>query len=326
MATSVVTAVPIAVKLLSGTDATSINEIIDIVSLIPFDQVECDACGQTDPTTKCKRCRCAYYCGNDECQSDHWKKHQETCVDFAPLACKHLEPVRRIPSGRNMKCGLCPKVGNDLDLPVVLECKHAFCLTCLKRNRCENRTDDSRSSNNTATPIFCCCPTCNEEIPMVLKPSIDVETIPICLAEQYVNVAKRKDTKETEKSDLIRSAILELQKVVRGYRISSAAHSAASAEFSMTELWATVPREKAFTAHMRIAELFLQLGDTESLWKELRAVLQDETKLQMDVLLRTIGELTVGDDPLKRTGTYIMFRFIISIFFVYVSVCARQPL
>jgi tetratricopeptide (TPR) repeat protein len=118
-------------------------EVVTMTSQSKFDvnslrqYITCDACGKENPSKRCSRCRCTFYC-SVECQQEHWTKsnHKGECRPYLELKkqmsgvhtlsteeSEHVEPV-------NTCCSIC------LDEPIVnqivlKDCHHAFCLTCL---------------------------------------------------------------------------------------------------------------------------------------------------------------------------------------------------
>merc|ERR1712224_200548 len=57
-----------------------------IISMLPFDAFEakcqeqlCAACGASQPSRQCGRCRAVHYCGRD-CQRQHWPTHKANCL------------------------------------------------------------------------------------------------------------------------------------------------------------------------------------------------------------------------------------------------------
>ena len=94
--------------------------------------ITCDGgCGRTDPSNKCARCHLTYYCSK-KCQKKHWKEHREDCRDVNgmwrlafPTACTTPQEAT------NTDCAIC--LSETIVNPLVLDCRHAFCFSCLSK-------------------------------------------------------------------------------------------------------------------------------------------------------------------------------------------------
>ena len=91
--------------------------------------IPCDGgCGRTDPSNKCERCHLSYYCSK-KCQKKHWKDHREGCLGVDGIR-RLAFPTCTIPlEGTNTDCAICFSA-TAID-PLVLDCRHAFCVSCL---------------------------------------------------------------------------------------------------------------------------------------------------------------------------------------------------
>ena len=92
--------------------------------------ITCDGgCGLTNPSNKCARCHLTYYCSK-KCQRKHWKEeHREDCEDVNGMR-RRAFPTCTIPlEGTKTDCAICFR--ETIVDPLVLDCRHAFCFSCL---------------------------------------------------------------------------------------------------------------------------------------------------------------------------------------------------
>lgn len=133
---------------------------------LPRDCIECDACGKAAPSVACERCATVYYC-NASCRNKHKAEHSPDCHDIAAIS---QQQEAQVPTKEellsaagedaiNSECGIC--LEEQMQQPVVtLDCKHAFCSTCLVawQRQKHNFTNPYMNPNQANT-----CPVCKTE-------------------------------------------------------------------------------------------------------------------------------------------------------------------
>jgi tetratricopeptide (TPR) repeat protein len=119
--------------------------------------INCDACGKENPSKRCSRCHCTFYC-SVECQKEHWTKsnHRGECRPYLELKnqmsgmhtfsteeSELVEPV-------NTCCSICfdEPIVNQI---VLKDCHHAFCISCLMEWQKYNKRNEA-------------CPMCRQAI------------------------------------------------------------------------------------------------------------------------------------------------------------------
>ena len=104
---------------------------------LPRDCIACDACGKAAPSIACERCATVYYC-DASCRKNHAAEHHPDCHDFAAISQRReaqvpsKEALLLSAAGEdaiNSECGICFE--EQMQQPVTLACRHAFCSTCL---------------------------------------------------------------------------------------------------------------------------------------------------------------------------------------------------
>jgi tetratricopeptide (TPR) repeat protein len=103
---------------------------------LPRDCIDCDACGKASPSVQCQKCETVYYC-NESCRKAHANEHNPDCRDIKAISQQKEAEVPSMeellqPAGEeaiNLECGIC--LEEQMQQPVTLDCKHAFCATCL---------------------------------------------------------------------------------------------------------------------------------------------------------------------------------------------------
>jgi len=128
--------------------------------VIDRSHIRCDCCGKPGPTKSCSRCMSYYYC-NRECQLNHWKKnnHKDSCLFLKGMRERYMEEKRKereIQEDRAKgktydavgECAICLE---EIELPIILECGHVFCVKCLVLYQTKNLSKGS-------------CPNCRGDI------------------------------------------------------------------------------------------------------------------------------------------------------------------
>lgn len=119
----------------------TMTSLRDLTEGIPRECIECDGpeCNERNPSKRCSRCRCVYYCSVD-CQKRAWKFHKAEChsLDFMRRETTEelFDPSHLLSSsgsagstGIKEECSICL---NPIKDPVTLkECKHSFCTACM---------------------------------------------------------------------------------------------------------------------------------------------------------------------------------------------------
>jgi MYND finger/RING-type zinc-finger len=123
--------------------------------------IACDSCGKENPSKRCSKCRCTFYC-SVECQKEHWSKHKAGCrpililgkqMNGAPnVADEELEQLESV----NSCCSIC--LEEPIVNPIILkDCRHSFCLKCLMEWQKYQKNDDISVKKSS-------CPICRKAI------------------------------------------------------------------------------------------------------------------------------------------------------------------
>lgn len=119
------------------------------------DCVDCDFCGSASPPKCCSQCNSAYYCNRD-CQKSHWKQHKYKCRK-ATESYDNWKAANSSTEGNATDivegpCAIC--LEDTVTNPVLLDCGHVFCFSCLGQYQLTPGGDKS-------------CPLCKRDLPHV---------------------------------------------------------------------------------------------------------------------------------------------------------------
>jgi tetratricopeptide (TPR) repeat protein len=147
-----------------------------------------------------------YYC-SAKCQKIHWKEHESNCIDVEVMHQKLMDNGASVPSSSvssgpiDAPCGICHV--ENIEKPVVLECKHAFCFDCLNDwQQCEQ---GSFPSQHPPGNVSCPCCRANEQ---------DIESTWIDRATLFLARANRKNSTAEERQENFDAALAEIEKVL----------------------------------------------------------------------------------------------------------------
>jgi tetratricopeptide (TPR) repeat protein len=174
--------------------------------------IECDGCGQRNPSHKCSRCKCVFYCSVD-CQRQHWiGQHKKECVPIdkrVPV----IPPVEEsLVTPLNSECGIC--LEDPIKQPVVLpRCRHAFCFSCLSnwQGDCSDcPQNEVYKQLGQAEKITKFCPFCRKKI------GKSVARTALIRARRYQTQAQRLDQSadESERMKLLHLAVSECDMIL----------------------------------------------------------------------------------------------------------------
>jgi tetratricopeptide (TPR) repeat protein len=172
--------------------------------------ITCDAGGCSNhPSMKCGKCNMVYYCGRD-CQKQHWKYHKSDCKTAVEKIQVQFDLNDNAPDTSEMsikkdtECSICLRDRDNMDHPIVLKnCKHVFCVPCLRQYQEVDLTETSsaRSNTNPRRP----CPCCRAEIKENVRESV------IAKALLYAARASRTGVSQEDKLKACQLAVEALQ-------------------------------------------------------------------------------------------------------------------
>mmetsp|Transcript_21210 Transcript_21210/g.32172 ORF Transcript_21210/g.32172 Transcript_21210/m.32172 type:complete len:465 (+) Transcript_21210:23-1417(+) len=145
------------------------NYLLQRIASLPRGCIFCDACDKPAPSIQCDRCQTVYYCSST-CRKSQVSEHGPDCHDVAAhIRTLHNETPSKeellsaaSEDAVNSECGIC--LEEQMDQPVTLDCKHAFCSSCLVAWQRQKRNPENvhqfypESSDRTHR-----CPLCRNE-------------------------------------------------------------------------------------------------------------------------------------------------------------------
>jgi tetratricopeptide (TPR) repeat protein len=140
------------------------------IAALPRDCISCDACDTPSPSVQCERCQMTFYC-NDDCRKRHAVEHRPDCHDMkehdkqreAQTPSKEELLSAAAVDAINSDCGIC--LEEQMEQPVTLDCRHAFCSTCLVawQRHTRNTPPDEYQIYDRGTRPTHVCPTCRSD-------------------------------------------------------------------------------------------------------------------------------------------------------------------
>lgn len=146
------------------------------------------------PPKRCSRCHLVYYCSLD-CQKKHWSRHKPDCRDVNEMRCEVAGIGATLPptQATNEDCAIC--LQDTIEDPIILDCRHAFCFTCLR--------DYAMVRRRTGTKLM--CPLCRE-------PYVEGAAVQRILL--FMARAARKDITDEEREALLSQAQDDLSRAL----------------------------------------------------------------------------------------------------------------